>query len=62
MTKLEEIEKRWADKSWPHIGYFTHAQAVEDIEYLLKHGQDSYARGVRVGRQMEIDGILGCLV
>lgn len=24
---IEEIRKRWADKSWPHIGYFAHGDA-----------------------------------
>lgn len=32
---IEEIRKRWADKSWPNIGYFAHGDAVMDIDALL---------------------------
>lgn len=34
-TKIEEIRERWADCSWPKIGYFVHGQARDDIAMLL---------------------------
>lgn len=33
---LEEIRNRWKDRSWPHIGYFVHGQAYQDIQKLLE--------------------------
>lgn len=33
--KVDEIRERWADCSWPKIGYFVHGQARDDIAMLL---------------------------
>lgn len=32
---IEVIRERWADQSWPNIGYFVYAQARDDIAFLL---------------------------
>ena len=33
---IETIRERWADRSWPKIGYFVHGQALIDIRDLLE--------------------------
>lgn len=35
MTDVETIRTRWADCTWPNIGYFVHGQARLDIAELL---------------------------
>lgn len=34
-SQVEVIRNRWADCSWPNIGYFVHGQARLDIAELL---------------------------
>lgn len=34
-SRLDEIRARWADRTWPSIGYFVHGQALTDIDDLL---------------------------
>lgn len=32
---VEQIRARWKNRGWPNIAYFTHGQAVMDIDTLL---------------------------
>lgn len=32
---IEIIRERWRVRTWPHIGWFVHAQALMDIDALL---------------------------
>lgn len=33
--EVDEIRARYAERSWPHLAYFVHGQAVADIDALI---------------------------